>query len=286
MKCPNCGKETSNEKDYCTSCGYALYGPQSILLNDTEINNNINKNNINSITGIDINSISQNTSAYTPENRPSFEPEKKDDDPNYYAPEKKNSSLDFKWIIIIILLGTIILLVFLLINSKDDSKPSLSKPNDDPVQKVYEGYKVTTTTYSFDLPKEYEYYAAPDSLIIKNKDYSLKVYPLSTGKIDIVTSSTIKEKYASYESATLSEQIINRRKYISVSYSENGNNYLDIYYQFDGERVLYAQGMSPSALPSKDISNILSTFTINGNDNKLSFTDSTFVFDDVLSLLK
>ena len=65
MKCPNCNKEVSNDKNYCEYCGSPLYGPRSINLNTFNNNaghSNINQDdNIKSITGIDINDIVKNS---------------------------------------------------------------------------------------------------------------------------------------------------------------------------------------------------------------------------------
>lgn len=297
MICPNCKKETSDSKNFCEHCGNALFGPQSIKLQDLGSSGFTSKDDIAKLTGIDINSISNDTSAYTNLESNSFTSKLNDNiiKPKKVKKEKQekpekvksNKNLDIKLIIIVILIIVIIILGMLLLLKKpkdDDCAPPVSETP----KVTYNGYKVTTPSFNFTMPITYAYSQRPNDVVIKNDNLSMVVYnSLADGKVDIVTSATVKEKY-DYSDAEVYEYILNNRKLIMVTYSDMGTNYMDFYYQFDGERVLYGQAQSHSktVLTSSEVRNIIDSFEIRNNNDNLTFSVSGSNFNDILAILK
>lgn len=291
MVCPKCGKNTSDNKDFCDHCGAALVGPQSIYLNEPNSSQKIDKNNISSITGIDINEISQSTSAFS-----DFNMNMEDIDGSKKKTEIK-LKVDFKLILLFVLI-LIIMALSIYIMKRPDSKDKGStsttpaeKCEDKVVTETkYIGHKVTTTDFTFTMPDGYEYneHTNTGNVIIRGNGIEMIVYPTTNGRIDNVTSSVVESKYSIYSDAKIEETTLNQRKIYLVTYSNGGNYYMDFYYQFSGEKILYGQGKSSQKdkLNSTEVRNIIASFNIRQAYGNFNYDPSGFNQETVLSSLK
>ncbi len=292
MVCPKCGKNTPDNKDFCDHCGAALIGPQSIYLNEPNSSNKIDKNNISSITGIDINEISQSTSAFN-----DFNMSMQDIDGSKNKTEIK-IKVDFKLILLFILILIIMALSIYIMKRPDDvsntasSGSSNTEKCEDKVvtETKYIGHKVTTTNYTFTMPDGYEYneHTNTGNVIIRGNGVEMIVYPTSTGRIDSITSGVVETKYKEYSDASIEETTLNQRKIYIVSYSTKGTYYFDFYYQFSGEKILYGQAKSSdkNKLTSTEVRNIISSFGIRQAYGNFNYDPSGFNQENVLSSLR
>ena len=292
MVCPKCGKNTPDNKDFCDHCGAALIGPQSIYLNEPNSSHKIDKNNISSITGIDINEISQSTSAFN-----DFNMSMEDIDGSRKKTEIK-IKVDFKLILLFVLILIIMALSIYIMKRPDDGGNTLSSGNtssgkcDNKVvtETKYIGHKVTTTDYTFTMPDGYEYneHTNTGNLIIRGNGAEIIVYPTSSGRIDNITSSVVKTKYESFPDASVEETTLNQRKIYIVSYSTKGTYYIDFYYQFSGEKILYGQAKSSdkNKLASNEVRNIIASFGIRQAYGNFNYDPSGFDQENILSSLR
>lgn len=265
MLCPNCGKSNPDDKDFCELCGAALVGPKSMILNEPNPENKIDKDNISSITGIDLSKINQSTSAFNDFNISLA-------DTNGNTGKKKKDpkiKIDFKFILLIILLAIIIVLSIYVMKVGKKTCPVSSSSG---------GYRVTTSNFVFTMPTDYEYseHSINGNLILRNGDVELVFYPLANGVIDNVQIDSLKAKYTSYADARFNETTLKDRKAYIVDYAVNDYFYIDFYYQFSDGKILYGQGKSQdkNKVNSEEVKNIIGSFNQRPVSNKFSYNGS------------
>ncbi len=287
MVCPKCGKSTSDNKDFCDHCGAALIGPQSIYLNEPNFNHKIDKNNISSITGIDINEINQSTSAFS-DFHVSMEDTNSDNEKS-----KAKIKIDFKLILLFILMLIIFgLSIYIITRPSSNNMSTNSKKCDNTFKTVteYIGHKVTTSNYTFTIPDGYDYSENTNTtdVVIRGNNAELIIYPIASGRLDNVTSASILAKYNDYSDADIEETVLKQRKIYLVSYSSNENYYIDFYYQFSGEKIVYGQGKSSAKdiINGTEVRNIIASIGIRQEYNNLVYDASGFNQENVLSSLK
>ena len=287
MVCPKCGKNTSDYKDFCEHCGAALIGLQSIYLNEPNPNHKIDKNNISSITGIDINKISQSTSAFN-----DFNVSMADTSDSRKKADVK-IKVDFKLILLFILMLIIFGLSIYIM--KRPSNKLASSNNDKCENKVvteekYIGIKVSTAYYNFTTPDGYEYSenVNTDEVVIRGGDAEIIVYPVASGRLDNITSNFIESKYSDYTDVKVEETVYNQRKIYFINYLIDSTYYIDFYYQFSGEKIVYgqAQASDKETINSKEVRDIITSLTIRQSYNDFKYNPSGFDYEKVLSSLK
>lgn len=289
MICPNCNKNVADDKEFCDSCGSALFGPKSILLNEPELNNSMNKNNISSITGIDINSISNNSSVYTPFTNNMNSQETGADN------HKKNKKVDVKLIVMIIMLIVIGLLIsyIMFFNGKTNCPDTPQKecptcPTVDCKNNSTNSYVVSTSPWSFELPQGAIYTETNGYVHIRSNSLTMRVYPVSTGSVDKITSASYKNMYSAYSNVNAIEDVINNHKLILVTYDTGGAFYVSFYYQLDGGKLLYGEANSlvEKDITSQTLKSIIGSFVPKDANPSFNYEASGFDFSSVLSMLK
>lgn len=292
MICPKCGKNTSDNKDFCDHCGASLIRPQSIYLNEPNSSHKIDKNNISSITGIDINKISQSTSAFN-----DFNMSMEDIDGSKKKTEIK-IKVDFKLILLFVLILIIMVLSIYIMKRPDDKANNIVTNNTNNEQcdnnsasgQKYIGHKVTTTNYTFTMPDGYEYneHTNTGNVIIRGNGVEMIIYPTSIGRIDSTTSGVVEAKYEDYSDVDIEETTLNQRKIYIVSYSAKDIYYIDFYYQFSGEKILYGQAKATekNKLTSNEVRNIIASIGIRQAYGNFNYDPSGFNQESVLSSFK
>ena len=164
MKCPNCGKDVTDGQSYCNACGSVLYGPRNVnLKNPGKVAGSDQSNDISSITGIDINSLSFDTGAddyYSQPEKPKKEKKKKNK-------TKKSSNLSMYIFISVILVLCVICVILFINNSKlKKEQPTTSSkkcekteckcPNKE-VQSCVQGFYGLAGYYAFQAPNNWRY---------------------------------------------------------------------------------------------------------------------------------
>lgn len=288
MKCPSCEKEVSDDKNFCDSCGFSLYGPRNISLNTPIGNtNSIQSNNIQSITGIDINAISKNEIKEMPKS-PIIKKEK--------TPLDSGKVLFFVMGAIIAVLAIACTLLYLdkkdcqnIINNMNNTvntpKPVVNNTVVNPSATTY----ALTDTYSFALPVNFAYTEDDYSLITSDGDTSIIIYNPEEGKVDKVTGDTIKNQYVAlgYTDANVIENTLNSKKIIYINFTSNNMFFKDFYYQYDSTRLIHGQINANSSvkLGTEKINTILASLKIETNKN-ISVNKATVNYENILLLFK
>lgn len=282
MKCPNCGHEVNENMSLCSNCGNSLYGPRSINLSDVGGGNNtIQSNNITSITGIDINDI---TPVQT-------KPQKNTKNSKIKMPkiDKGKFTLDFStiiFIIIVVVLLSVCISLFVQNNKLKELGGTIVNP---PVnnESCVEGYYGLTSTYSFLLPENWIYSQTANEVVVTNQNLSILVFKYRLGKIDQLTSEGLKNEYLNQSYVvTIEENTLNNHKVMYVKYSTNNTNFMDFYYQYDSEKIIYGQvTSSESNLLTDDVKNVISSLTIQTRENNITVSKAPIVYDNVFALI-
>ena len=287
VKCPSCGKEVSENKSYCDKCGSTLFGPRSIDLKDLGGGKNtIQSNNIKSITGIDINDITpvQNTGAYS-NNKLNDKKEKikikKEKQP------KKMGTI----VMMIIIAGLLGICVYLFLENRKLGSLIVEPPENTtpPVQtECIEGIYGITDLYNFYLPDNWVYSKKANEVLISNQEITLIVYQLVKGKVDHITSDTLKNEYINqgYTGVTTHEQVLNSRKIMFVTFSANDMYFVDYYYQFDAEKIIYGQITSRNSnILTEEVKDILSSLTIPSDSISITMGRAPVNYEKIFSLM-
>lgn len=289
MICPGCNKNVEDGKEFCDNCGTALFGPKSILLNEPELNTSMNKNNISSITGIDIKSISNNASVYTPltSNVNNHE--------TGASNEKKVKKFDIKNIILVIMSLVLIALVAYIFFRKDTKecevcKEPVCKPCPTVDNKVpnTNGYKVSTSKYTFEIPTGAIYSEDEDFIHIRTNSLTMRVNPVTNGNVDRITAASYKSMYKDYAETKVIEDVINNKKLIMVTFNTGGAFYLHFYYQLDGGKLLYGEASSlvEKDITSQNVRKMIGSFVPKENSQVITYEPVGFDFNAVLSMLR
>ncbi|MBE6147895.1 MAG: zinc ribbon domain-containing protein [Firmicutes bacterium] len=286
MKCPNCGKEVNESLSLCDGCGTSLYGPRSINLNELGGNNTIQSNNITSITGIDINDIAPIQSP--PINNNSFSLNDKNQ-----KKEKSDLKINMGTILFLIVIAVLLILsvyLFLqnrkLLEENNNQSPIVTPP----AQNVdcVEGYYGLTSAYSFLLPDNWIYSQTANEVVLTNGEISMLIFKTSIGKVDHITSEALKNEYIKqgYPIVMVEEATLNSRKIMYVKYNANNMNFVDFYYQYDSEKIIYGQISSSKVdILTTDVKNIISSVTIQTRDNNITVGKAPVTYENILSLM-
>lgn len=288
MVCPNCGKNAADDKEFCDNCGTALFGPKSILLNEPELNDSMNKNNISSITGIDINSISNNASVYTPltSNLNVHNTGVSDD--------KGKKNLDMKNIIMIVMFCiVVILVVYIFVRGNGQKCEVCKEATCEPCPAVdnkanTNTYKVSTTSYTFDLPNGAIYSEDNGFVHIRTNSLTMRFYPVVSGNVDRITGASFRSMYSGYAETNVIEDIVNNKKLVMVTFNTGGAFYMNFYYQLDGGKVLYGETNSlvEKDVTSNTVKTLIGSFVAKDDVPTISYDASGFDFNAILSMLR
>ena len=283
MKCPSCGKEVRDNMSYCDGCGALLYGPRSISLNDLGGGNNtIQSNNIKSITGIDINDLTPVGPNHFPEIKTQEENKKK-------KIPKGDKKINIGTIIFLIVIGVLLAFcIYLFVQNnqlKNVDTPLVTPPV---AEHCIEGYYGLTNSYAFLLPDNWIYTQTENEVVLTNKEISMLIFKTAEGKVDHITAEALKSEYVKqgYSIVTVEESTLNSKKIMYVKFTTNDINFVDFYYQYDGEKVVYGQvSSSKNDLLTEDVKNIISSIVIQTRDNSITVGKAPVAYDNILSLL-
>lgn len=278
MKCPSCSREANENNKYCDFCGASLFGPRSIDLSTSNIGTNnvgqFHSNNIKSITGIDINEIAPV--------RPVVE-DKKDYSPKRPRNKKKNKS-DSNVLVILLIIAVVVLtilcIVLFIVNLKGNDNKSSGKQNFN-----IEGIYGVSSNYMFYLPDEYLYHSSSNELIIYNDKVSINLYNSRKGQIDKITAQAMKKNYKDlgYD-VEVEEKVLSQKKIMYVIYTHEGVNFIDFYYQYDSEKIIFGQiGSKEKDLLNDDVRSIISSIKIRNANDKPENYNAPINFNHILS---
>lgn len=278
MKCPNCNKNVSDNTGFCPSCGGSLFGPRSIDLNSVGGKNTIQSNNIKSITGIDINDIAPVRNE---------EVKRKVHNRKPIKPKRTSSvKVNLPWGIIsliLIIIALIILCISLYMNNKnvgnDCEKPIVNTPSE-----CVKGIYALTSKYAFMLPDKWLYSETANESIASNGNISMLIYPTKKATLK-VSGDTIKKKYndQGYAIVTSEESVLNKKKIIYISFSANDRFFVDYYYQYNADTVIYGQITSKEKnLLTKEIKDIIASITPQ-EKNSITVGKAPIQYDSIFS---
>lgn len=285
MKCPSCGKEVNENTSYCPSCGSSLYGPRSINLSDLGGSETIQSNNIESITGIDINDISPIQGPIEDSKTSKKVKEKK-----VKVPKNRSSKkIDFGTIIFLVIIAALLALcIYLFVENKklkNSDKPLVTPPEE---TSCVEGYYGLTNSYTFLMPDNWIYTQTSNELVITNKIINLLVFKYAIGKVDHITADTLKNEYINqgYSIVTVAEDTLNSKKIMYVKYASNNINFVDFYYQYDSEKIIYGQiSSSEFDILTTDVKNIISSITIQTRENNITVGKAPVLYENIIGLM-
>ena len=296
MKCPNCGKESSDTATLCKYCGYSLYGPKSINLNNVSYNIDNNNQNIESITGIDINSIAKNNDT---NNIPRAETRSVLNDKNYNYNKKHHKKVNVNNVIndlknktnkvdLIVILFTVIVAILLIIcSSLIVSNKRLKRSTNLTNIMSNNKYKVLALSYSFNLPSGYSYYTLDNKVYISSDNTSIILYKYEEGRIDRVTGKALEEVYTNfgYTSVSSKESALSSHSIMYVNYSTGEMSYIDFYYQYKANVIIYGQINNKGGSINEEILSIIGSITLANNQTQ-SVGETGVNYQKVLNLFK
>lgn len=267
MNCPVCGKETNPTSPTCIHCGASLIGPRSIDLDMPESKKETYRsNNLQKITGIDINQINRDEYVF---------------EDNTKKKRKKGLGLNFSIpSLIMMALSALLLITFLVlffINTKKEQCPKCK--NDTTTQILNKGY---TGIYSFIIPDDYIYISGNDTLITDTKTNIIINTPVKSVYNDI-NNEELKQLYlnAGYENAEVIEDKIENRPIKYVKFHSPDHFFADYYFQYSDDTVIYGQVSSVSEeLITKEVKEIIHSIEINENQN-ISVSRAAFDYTQV-----
>ena len=278
MVCPNCGKENNNT-DYCSFCGSALYGPRNINLdNPNDSKQDTRNNNIESITGINIDNIAM-----------TVEHSKLDkQNPTIKLPEFKIT------ISSLILMGIILVLLSLCFYFGIENRKLRKDVNDIAAIKCNNKKEENsnailglTDNYAFKINQNWSYRQTSNAVVINNGNIAILVYLPENGQINKITTDVLANKYVEegYTNAIASKDIINDHQIIYASFNAVGLNFIDFYYQYDSEKIIYGQISSKvDNFLSTEVKDIIASFNIHKQDNT-SFNKAPVNYQNIFKLL-
>ena len=285
MKCPSCGKNVQENASYCNSCGAALFGPRSIDLNDLGGGKNtFQSNNITSITGIDINDI-------TPVQNKKVEKPIKPRENNVKIPKDLPSKdVNIGTIILLLVIASLLALsIYLFLENrklkKVETPPLVTPPV---VVDCVKGYYGLTNAYSFLLPNNWIYSQTASEVVLTNEKVSMLIFNYVKGKVDHITSDKLKNEYINqgYAIVTVEENTLNSKKIMYVKYSANNINFVDFYYQYDSEKIIYGQASSVAGeVLTEDVRNIIASVTIQTRNNNITIGKAPVSYQNILTLM-
>ncbi|MBQ6841232.1 MAG: zinc ribbon domain-containing protein [Bacilli bacterium] len=293
MKCPSCGNEVTENNNYCNKCGSSLYGPRSINLNDIGQGVNIaQSNNIQSITGIDINDLAPGPQGTVQSN--DFSPNKNEKkkrikEKRDKEPIKINLGTLIMVIVIVVLLG--LSLVLYSQNNKlkvAGSKPCETIPTCGEEGECIQGIYGITSAYTFVMPSDWIYTQTANEAVLTNGTISILLFNTKNGLVDKVTSEALKNEYVNqgYVDATVVEDALNSKKIIYVSFASENMKFVDFYYQYNAEKVIYGQvSATEGELLTDDVKDIIASAAIQTNSNNITVGKANVNYENIFSIL-
>ena len=239
MKCPNCGIEIENdEASFCDKCGFALYGPRNVNINDLYKDKNENEK-IEKITGFkiqDFKELPTSEGVSILNNKLNSKKGFKDSKTDFIKFIKDNK---IKVTIISLASLCAILLIILIIviatSGCEEKKCEVIKDNSNKTNYI------TNSEYKLLLPDGFKYMEEGTTFVLSNDTYTALFYGLTGGSLDLSTSARVKKVYTDSGNipTEVSESIVDNRKLFLIKYNRDGIYYCDFYYQYNSEKIIY-----------------------------------------------
>lgn len=302
MNCPNCGRPVSDGQSYCNSCGGVLYGPRNINLNNPgKAAGSEQSNDISSITGIDINSLTKDIGLDNNQfNEEPVEPVKQKKSKKEKK-ERKHSSKGLGSSIIFIIVIAVLLITCIILflanynlrknneNPKEESKKC--KKCENSIATCAEGIYGIAGYYAFQAPSDYRFGEILGGSAIKSETTSIIIFDYINDDISVLNEESVVKAYSdqgktsvNYETTTLNEKQIIFVSYIAKS-SDGVVYYISDYYmQYDKETVIYGQIISTQTdvHGESDVTGILSSIIPLDEPNKIQVSKSKFNYSAIL----
>ena len=291
MKCPSCGNEVPENNNYCNRCGASLYGPRSIDLNDISKGGTvIQSNNIQSITGIDINELA---AASTSKNKERHTSETKEKISKKIKEKKEHIKLvnvSFGTIVLVAVIIGLMAVSIMLYLQNQKLKKAGTNPNlmCEEQTECIEGIYGITSNYSFVMPSDWLYTQSNNETILTNENISMLIFPSKTGKLDNLPLETIKTSYGEQEIiiTDAKEESLHSKKVYYLSYTLNEMNFVDFYYQYNSEIVVYGQVSSKNSMViTDDVQDIISSIVIRMSGANITIGKAGVDYEKVFSNL-
>lgn len=288
VKCPSCGNEVPENNNYCNRCGASLYGPRSINLNDISKGGKVvQSNNIQSITGIDINELTTNS---TSQNNDKPESESKEKLSKKIKDKKSNINISFGTIILVAVIIGLMAVSIMLYLQNQKLKKAGGNPNlmcEEQVECI-EGIYGITSNYSFLMPNDWLYTQANNETILTNQNISLLIFPGREGKLENLPLDTIKNAYSNQAIPVVEtkEESLHSKKIYYISYTLNEMNFVDFYYQYNSETIVHGQVSSKDSMViTDDVQDIISSIVIRLSETNITIGKADINYENIFSNL-
>lgn len=269
MRCPVCGKEVHPATSNCIHCGASLIGPRSIDLDLPEHQKQrYNNSNLQKITGININEINR------------------DDDTSYKKEKstkkkKRKSGNIVSTILTLLSIALFVASILIFFFNKDDIKcPKCNK--EEKTNIINKGF---SGIYTFETPSDYIYTLGENDTLISNTKINIVLFnPVNYQYGNINKEALLKQYHETgYQDAVITEDSLNNKKIIFISFSASDYHFTDFYYEYNNGTTIYGQISSTEAnIIDDQVKNIIKSLEIKDNQN-ISVSRATFDYNKVFA---